>query len=582
MSPALDPLKAGTTLNQRYRILQPVGRGGMGLVYKAEHRRLQSIVAVKEIQNTRADIDEYRTALQLCEQEARMLVRLNHPNLPRVSDAFIERDRFYLVMDFVEGTTLERRLQLNKNKPLGALQVVLWSLQLTDVLHYLHTQTPPIIFRDLKPGNIMVRSDGHLFLIDFGIARRFQPGATKDTALLGSVGYSPPEQFGTGQTDPRADLYAFGATLHNLLTGIDPTTQPFKFAPAILLNSRIPESLSQLIGQCVEMETEARPSSIQEVAEALIAIRQEIQQNPLYANETLETPSSASGGLGTGNILNQSQSGSGSTGGSGKTGGSRDIAPPLVLSTAPLNQTTNKPSNKNLLGAFVFLGVVLAVAAVTIFAFTSGKNKGTTPTNATQKSPLPHGTSPLVAAPPNKAGVVAPPTNREPDVPLTQEKSATFSKVEPQGVESDPAGIQALRIQTAGEVKNQTGKQGLVVVLFFDQTGNPLPTPNRSPDNLYMTPEGQVAVAHPLEITLDKQPFDLTLYLPFDQFPVNALSLSYKFRCAIYIEGKRIAETELKDLALILVKPEFPSSNGNSPSDKPSAPPSDTSSAGTP
>ena len=144
----------------------------MGLVYKAEHRQLQSTVAVKEIQNTRADVDEYRTALQLCEREARMLVRLNHPNLPRVSDAFVENNRFYLVMDFVEGVTLERRLLHNKNKPLGVLQVLLWSLQLTDVLHYLHTQNPPIIFRDLKPGNIMVRSDGHLFLIDFGIARR--------------------------------------------------------------------------------------------------------------------------------------------------------------------------------------------------------------------------------------------------------------------------------------------------------------------------------------------------------------------------------------------------------------------------
>lgn len=577
MSPALDPLKVGTTLNNRYRVLQPVGRGGMGLVYKAEHKQLQSTVAVKEIQNTRADVDEYRTALQLCEQEARLLVRLNHPNLPRVSDAFIEHNRFYLVMDFVEGTTLERRLLHNKNKPLGVMQVVLWSLQLTDVLHYLHTQNPPIIFRDLKPGNIMVRNDGHLFLIDFGIARRFQPGATKDTSLLGSVGYSPPEQFGTGQTDARADLYAFGATLHNLLTGIDPTTQPFKFAPANLLNQRVPVSLSQLISRCVEMEPSDRPSSVAEVAEALLQIREEIQQNPLYANESLETPLSASGGLGTGNILNQPSGGSGSAEGSGRVGGSREVSPALSSSPPRSHHSINHSTR----GAIAFILVVLLVAGITFFAFTSGKNREVTPPTA-PKGNAKH-TPPLTnPSPLAKGNVVPPPTNRDVDVVLTPEKSATFSKMEPRGVESDPNGIQALHLEVAGEIKNQTGKQGLLVALFFDQTGNPLPTPNRSPENLYMTPEGQVAVAHPLEITLDKQPFEVTLSLPFDQFPVNALSLSYKFRCAIYIEGKRIAETEMKDLALVLVKPEVPTTtnpNGTPPSDKQNP---DPTSAGNP
>ena len=235
------PLQNGTLLNERYKIQQALGQGGMGTVYKAEHIRLHSIVAVKEIYGLGGDEAQNRLELDRCEHEARFLVRLNHPNLPKVTDAFIENDCFYLVMEYIEGVTLESRLNAAQGKPLDVLQSVEWGLQIADVLAYLHSQEPPIIFRDLKPSNVMLLPDNSIKLIDFGIARLFQPGASKDTSLLGSVGYSPPEQFGKGQTDPRSDVYAFGATLHHLLTGRDPSLQPFKFPPARTFNPLVPD-----------------------------------------------------------------------------------------------------------------------------------------------------------------------------------------------------------------------------------------------------------------------------------------------------------------------------------------------------
>ncbi len=151
-----------------------------------------------------------------------------------------------------------------------------WAIEIADVLGYLHSQDPPIIFRDLKPSNVMLQPDGHIKLIDFGIARRFQPGASQDTALLGSVGYSPPEQFGRHQTDTRSDIYALGATMHHLLTTHDPSAKPFKFSPVDQINLGVPISLSRLIAQCVSIEPELRPPNIEQVSAELRSIRNDL------------------------------------------------------------------------------------------------------------------------------------------------------------------------------------------------------------------------------------------------------------------------------------------------------------------
>ncbi len=274
MATSVEQLKPGTLLNGRYQITRPLGRGGMGTVFLAEHLQLQSILAIKEVCSPGQSEGEQQAALEQYQREARFLVHLDHPNLPKVTDAFVENDRFYLVMEYIEGVTLEARLKERAGRPLPVIQVIEWGLQIADVLAYLHNQNPPIIFRDLKPANVMVKPDNTIRLIDFGIARRFQLGAVQDTSLFGSVGYSPPEQFGRQQTDARSDIYAFGVTLHQMLTGIDPSIQPFKFVPVSNVNSSVPELLSKLIQQCLAMEADTRPADIHQVAMGLVAARE--------------------------------------------------------------------------------------------------------------------------------------------------------------------------------------------------------------------------------------------------------------------------------------------------------------------
>ena len=174
-----------SVLGNRYKILEIVGRGGMGTVYRARDTRLDSTVAVKEMTERELPPDERVAAVRQFEREAKLLGQLSHPNLPRVTDYFVEDDRCYLVMEYVDGETLESMLQTEPGSPLPLEQVIEWGVELADTLAYLHSQTPPIVFRDLKPANVMISSDGTVRLIDFGIARRFQAGATKDTSLYG-------------------------------------------------------------------------------------------------------------------------------------------------------------------------------------------------------------------------------------------------------------------------------------------------------------------------------------------------------------------------------------------------------------
>ncbi len=259
-----------TLLAGRYQLLSRIGQGGMGAVYKAADTRFNNRpVAIKEMSSTGLPPARLQEAEAAFEREAHLLADLLHPNLPRIYEHFAENDRSYLVMDFIEGQTLEEYLEQIGGGPLLVDQVIKWAEQLCDVLNYLHTHQPPIVFRDLKPANVMISESGHIFLIDFGIARIFKPGKQHDTVALGSPGYAAPEQYGKAQSTPRSDIYSLGALLHHLLTGRDPSEQPFFFQPASQLNPVVDPALNALLQQMLSMDSEKRPASAEEVLDAL-------------------------------------------------------------------------------------------------------------------------------------------------------------------------------------------------------------------------------------------------------------------------------------------------------------------------
>src|SRR5215212_2546522 len=224
-------------IQNRYRRIRLLGSGGFGAVYLAEDQRLGRMVAIKEIDSVRLGPDERAAAEQLFEHEARMLASLDHPGLTRIWDVFQQDRRAFLVMEYVPGCTL-RELLNRRGGPLDEPFVIECAIQLCAVLHYLHTRRPQVIFRDLKPANVMVVEQAPgadpadppqepvFRLIDFGIARLFKPEQAGDTLVIGTPGYAPPEQYGHGQTDQRSDIYSLGATLHNLLSGDVPKTVP--------------------------------------------------------------------------------------------------------------------------------------------------------------------------------------------------------------------------------------------------------------------------------------------------------------------------------------------------------------------
>jgi serine/threonine protein kinase len=242
----------------------------MGAVYQVADTRISGKTwALKEMSDAAlTNPTEKLQAIEAFRREAELLSQLSHPNIPRVIDFFSERGKLYLVMDFVEGETLEDRIERG-GLPLGESEVRPWAEQLCHVLGYLHSQQPPVIFRDLKPGNIMIDRTGHVKLIDIGIVRFFQPGKAKDTISFGTTGYAPPEQYGKGQTDARSDIYTLGATLHHLLTGRDPALTPFQFQPVRQLNPRVSLAMERAVMRALEQDPARRWSSAQAMWQAM-------------------------------------------------------------------------------------------------------------------------------------------------------------------------------------------------------------------------------------------------------------------------------------------------------------------------
>ncbi len=253
-------LPTGKILKNRYKILEIVGGGGMGAVYKVEEKG--RIVAVKSVKSKFANPEERTQVLEQFKTEARILSKLNHPNLPRVTDYFYDKSHHYLVMEYVEGDTLERLLEKQGSRPFSEIKVLNWGVQLCRVLYFLSIQRPkPIVFRDLKPANIMVTPQGRIKLIDFGIARFFKEEKNQDTYIFGTPGYAAPEQYGTGQTDTRSDIFSLGATLHHCLTGADPNLNPFEFKSPRELNGKISEKTSEVITKALEHDQQKRYQS---------------------------------------------------------------------------------------------------------------------------------------------------------------------------------------------------------------------------------------------------------------------------------------------------------------------------------
>src|SRR5579863_1910142 len=256
---------ATTLIQQRYCILTQVGKGGFGTVYKAADTKLgDRVVALKEMSESGLSTQEAAEATRNFKHEALLLANLTHPNLPRIYDHFFDAGHWYLVMEFIEGETLEDILDKVGGK-LPMEKVLAIGIQLCGVLNYLHTRQPPVIFRDLKPANILLTRDNSLYLIDFGIARLFKPGQSKDTIAFGSPGYAAPEQYGKAQTTQQSDIYSLGATLHEMLSGDDPSDTSFTFAPL-----RIPApALEQLIVRMVSIDVNKRPNSVADIRQEL-------------------------------------------------------------------------------------------------------------------------------------------------------------------------------------------------------------------------------------------------------------------------------------------------------------------------
>ncbi len=283
-------------VKERYRPVRQVGTGGFGAVYLAEDLLAgKKQVALKEIRLAGLSAQEMIEATDAFNREVSLLPGLRHGHLPRVYDHFTDAQHWYVIMEFIAGETLESYVQKVPGWRLPVEVALDMGIQLADVLDYLHSRQPPIIFRDLKPANIMRTPTGHLYLIDFGIARIFKPGQPRDTIAFGSPGYAPPEQYGKAQTTARADLYSLGATLHFLLSGDDPANTPFSFAPFAPSLAAQPgmASLQRLIMQMVELDAAKRPESALAVKRELQEIATQLLQERLRSLHPIDRPSSS-------------------------------------------------------------------------------------------------------------------------------------------------------------------------------------------------------------------------------------------------------------------------------------------------
>ena len=259
-------LEIGSIVDGKYKILNKIGQGGMSIVYLAMNERANKQWAIKEVRKD--GVKDFEVVKQGLIVEIDMLKRLSHPNLPSIIDVIDQKDNFLIVMDYIQGNSLKDRLDEFGAQPQEL--VIEWAKQLSDVLGYLHTRKPAIIYRDMKPSNIMLKPDGKLTLIDFGTAREYKEKNLADTTCLGTIGYAAPEQFGgKGQTDGRTDIYCLGATLYHLVTGMNPSEPPYEIKPIREINPSLSSGLEKIILKCTQRNPEDRYQNCAELTYAL-------------------------------------------------------------------------------------------------------------------------------------------------------------------------------------------------------------------------------------------------------------------------------------------------------------------------
>lgn len=295
--PREKPLPIGAIVRGKaeYRVKRLVGGGGMAWVYQVEKLSAgdaPSLWALKELRPQTQDADTREHARSLFNQEATILSRLSHPNLPQVIDFFEDQGNAYLVMEFIWGESLEKRLEKARS-PLLEREVLQWAVQICEVLDYLHSRQPPIIFRDLKPSNVMVNSAGIVKLVDFGIARTYKEDKLQDTIALGSENYAAPEQWGEAQTDARSDIYGLGATMYHLLANMPPSPAflPSEPQPLDALNSALSAETVRIVSKAMARKREDRYQSATKMKEVLLACLPGYEP-PLQAQTQVSVPAS--------------------------------------------------------------------------------------------------------------------------------------------------------------------------------------------------------------------------------------------------------------------------------------------------
>lgn len=254
MSDEYGVLDQGTVIDEQYIIEGILGLGGMSNVYFARSARDDKPYAIKELRKT--EKISGHILQQNFATEVRILTKLNHEHLPKIVKIIEEDDSFMIIMEYIEGHTLKSLL--DKGETCAQTDVIKWGIQLCEILEYLHSRKPAVIYRDIKPANIMLMPDKNIKLIDFGTSREYKKGAKGDTECLGTKGYAAPEQYGDEQTDERTDIYNLGATMYHLVTGKSPTKPPYEIRPIRYWDESLSSGLETIISKCTKNDPAER------------------------------------------------------------------------------------------------------------------------------------------------------------------------------------------------------------------------------------------------------------------------------------------------------------------------------------